>query len=806
MDTISQEKTQLLFVDDEPAFLELATLFLERSGRFEVTACSSATEALSELSKRSYDAIIADYEMPDMNGIELLRTVRIQNENIPFILFTGRSREEVAIEALNYWADFYLEKGADPKSRFSELSEKILTAIERRKFQEELSSSHEKLMKAYEQLTLREQDLVRQNHEFIKKQRELELSEHRWRELFQSMKEGVILHQMIYGTDTNPVDYRIIDANQAVEEHIGMSIQSAIGQRGSVFYGMDPAPYLDVYAKVAQTGDPVSFETFFPPYNRFFTISAFSPRKGYFATVFSDITMRKQAEEKIREMNEVLSQAQEIAHLGSWTYDMKTGTIRCSDEIFRIFGYEIGKEEITIDKLRLCIHPGDSAAFDSMLRTPPGSESSGEQVFRLLRPDGVIRYIAALRKEEIGEDGVISRLIGIIQDVTGKKEAEQQLVAANTELSEKNEELAASYEEIAASEEEIRSQMEELSLAQMKLKQSQQHLMLAQRVGKTGSFEIIPQTGEITGSEVFFDLYGIPYTPPGTISFDIFRACTPSFEMLNQEMVLLITEGKPYLHEYLIHPADNSGPRVVRSAARVIHTPDGTVDRIVGVIHDVTDERNALIHLQETKEYLETLISHANAPILVWNPSLEITECNHAAEILTGLLRHEVITKKITDLFPEASRVQSLSRIEGMMTGEQWESIRLPIQRPDGSVRTLIWNAALIRDSQGTLVSILGTGIDITDQETLKEEKKVALELIERNLAELAVLNDGIRNPLNVILTHMDLKEPGYEERISREIARIDSMIAQLDKRWAESEKILSYLRKHYRITFDSQV
>ncbi len=805
MNTISQEKILLLVVDDEPAFLDLATLFLERSGRFAVTACSCAKDALSELSKRSYDAIIAGYEMPDMDGIELLRTVRLENKSIPFILFTGRSREEVAIEALNYWADFYLEKGADPKSRFSELSEKILTAIERRQFQEELSSSHEKLMKAYEQLRLREQDLVRQNHENLKKQHELELSERRWRELFLAMKEGVMLHQMIFGEDGNPADYRILDANQAVEEQIGMSVQAAIGQRGSVFYGMSPAPFLDVYSKVAQNGEPVSFETFFPPLNRHFTISAFSPRKGYFATVFSDITRRKQAEEKIREMNEVFSQAQEIARLGSWTYDLRTGTIRCSEEIFRIFDYETGKDEISIDTLRLCIHPDDGAAFDSILRTFPDPEPCTEQVFRLLRPDGSLRYIAARRKGGEDEDGKISRLIGIIQDVTGQKEAERELVVANTELIEKNEELAASYEEIAASEEEIRSQMDELSLAQMKLRQSQQHLMLAQRVGKTGSFEIIPQTGEITGSEVFFELYGIPYTPPGTISFELFRKCTPSFEMLNQEMVLLITEGKPYLHEYQIHPADHSGPRIVRSAARIMNTPDGTVDKIVGVIHDVTDEHNALVHLQETKEYLETLISHANAPILVWNPSLEITECNHAAEILTGLPRHEVITKKIPDLFPDSSRAQSLSLIEGMMTGEQWESICLPVQRPDGSVRTIIWNSALIRDSQGDLVSVLGTGIDITDQETLKEEKRLALEQIERNLAELAVLNDGIRNPLNVILTHMDMKEPGYEERISREIGKIDSMIAQLDKRWAESEKILNYLRKHYRITFDPQ-
>lgn len=83
----------------------------------------------------------------------------------------------------------------------------------------------------------------------------------------------------------------------------------------------------------------------------------------------------------------------------------------------------------------------------------------------------------------------------------------------------------------------------------------------------------------------------------------------------------------------------------------------------------------------------------------------------------------------------------------------------------------------------------------------MRREKKVAVEQIERNLAELAILNDGIRNPLNVILHHIDMKEPGFEEKITSEILRIDHMITQLDKRWAESEKILNFLRKHYHIT-----
>ena len=60
--------------------------------------------------------------MPDMNGIEFLKKVRASGNTIPFVLFTGRGREEVVIEALNEGANFYLQKGGEPKSQFAELS------------------------------------------------------------------------------------------------------------------------------------------------------------------------------------------------------------------------------------------------------------------------------------------------------------------------------------------------------------------------------------------------------------------------------------------------------------------------------------------------------------------------------------------------------------------------------------------------------------------------------------------------------------------------------------------------------------
>jgi PAS domain S-box-containing protein len=120
----------VLFVDDEPDLLGISKLYLERNGEFNVDTATSAKEAIGMLMERRYDAIISDYQMPGMDGIRFLKEVRTSGNTIPFILYTGRGREEIVIQALNEGADFYLQKGGDPKAQFAELTHKIQIAIE----------------------------------------------------------------------------------------------------------------------------------------------------------------------------------------------------------------------------------------------------------------------------------------------------------------------------------------------------------------------------------------------------------------------------------------------------------------------------------------------------------------------------------------------------------------------------------------------------------------------------------------------------------------------------------------------------
>ena len=131
---------RVLYVDDEPSLLELGKLFLEDTGRFTVETSASAQESLDSPDLLSYDVIVSDYQMPGMNGIAFLKEVRKRSAGLPFILFTGRGREEVVIEAINNGADFYLQKGGNPEAQFAELAHKIRQAVSRRKSEREITS------------------------------------------------------------------------------------------------------------------------------------------------------------------------------------------------------------------------------------------------------------------------------------------------------------------------------------------------------------------------------------------------------------------------------------------------------------------------------------------------------------------------------------------------------------------------------------------------------------------------------------------------------------------------------------------
>lgn len=129
--SIEKPKIHVLHVDDEPALLKVAKQCLEMQGPFQVDTASSVEEALAKLEKEQYDAVVSDYQMSGKDGLEFLRELRQKGIGIPFVIFTGKGKEEVAVKAWNLGADHYVNKNGDPEIVYCELAHCLQSSVEK---------------------------------------------------------------------------------------------------------------------------------------------------------------------------------------------------------------------------------------------------------------------------------------------------------------------------------------------------------------------------------------------------------------------------------------------------------------------------------------------------------------------------------------------------------------------------------------------------------------------------------------------------------------------------------------------------
>ena len=154
VDLAEESLIRVLHVDDEAGFLKGAKQCLGMQGAFEIETASSVEEATGILEKKSFDVIVSDYVMPEKTGLEFLKELRESGNNIPFVIFTGKGREEVAISALNLGADQYINKTGDPEAVYVELAHAICQAVDKREFELKLQRSLNSIKGRSKELTI----------------------------------------------------------------------------------------------------------------------------------------------------------------------------------------------------------------------------------------------------------------------------------------------------------------------------------------------------------------------------------------------------------------------------------------------------------------------------------------------------------------------------------------------------------------------------------------------------------------------------------------------------------------------------
>ncbi len=132
-------------MDDESAILETTKNILELDNVFHVTSCGSVNEALNLIAANDFDVILSDYQMSGKDGLDFLTELRAQKNRTPFILFTGKGREDVAIKALNLGADYYVNKIGKPETIFGELTHIIRKVVKQSRAELKLTLERQRL-------------------------------------------------------------------------------------------------------------------------------------------------------------------------------------------------------------------------------------------------------------------------------------------------------------------------------------------------------------------------------------------------------------------------------------------------------------------------------------------------------------------------------------------------------------------------------------------------------------------------------------------------------------------------------------
>lgn len=444
------------------------------------------------------------------------------------------------------------------------------------------------------------------------------------------------------------------------------------------------------------------------------TVTSDEGKPAQFRLAVMDVTARKQAEEAVRRSQSLLAAAQHIARMGSWEWDLKTNEFHLSDEIYRIHGVDSATAVPSIESFLPLVHSDDRASVAEVIQQSVSQGKPGSVDYRVILPDGSTRYLHGEGEVSADDSGKPLRLIGTVQDITERKQGEadrETLLAQVTRQKREVEELAEVL-------------IQERNTLQVIMENTRAHLAY---LDNNFNFVQVNSTYAEGSGHTREELLGKKH-------FALFP---------NAENEVIFKEvrdtGRPVVfHDKPFEFADQPWRGVTYWDWTLSPARDATgkVQGVVLSLVETTERKKAEETLRQTRDYLQKLLDYANAPIIVWDPSGNITRFNHAFERLTGYSADEVTGRKLEVLFPPDNCEESLSKIAQAVSGAFWESVEIPILRKDGAIRIALWNSANVYAEDGTtLLATIAQGQDITARrdadDALRRERDLLRHLTE---------------------------------------------------------------------------
>jgi two-component system, sensor histidine kinase and response regulator len=392
-------------------------------------------------------------------------------------------------------------------------------------------------------------------------------SEARFHSLFDSMAEGVALHELVLDDTGTPVDYRVIEVNAAYQQILCIDPASVLGRTSREAYGTAEPPYLAEYANVAVKRQPFQFESWFAPLNKHFSISVVPWRETGFATIFSDISARKNAEQALHEAELRWKFALEGSGLGVWDWNVASNEVYFAPLWWSMIGYAEGELKSHFDTWNMLLHQEDRLRVLETLNAAFQKEVSEYVVdFRMRHKQGWWKWVQARGLVvERDSNGAPLRMIGVHVDI------------------------------------------HETKLAAEKLHDSEAALKLAQRVAQMGSWQLDIEGNHLFWSEETYRIFGISKDIPLTLDSFVSVIHPEDVDAVLAAWNAAMT-GAPYDIEHRI--VVEHEVIWVRERAQITFAGDKPVFG-VGTVQNISDRKLAQARLAESEERYRILADYS---------------------------------------------------------------------------------------------------------------------------------------------------------------------------------------------------
>lgn len=388
------------------------------------------------------------------------------------------------------------------------------------------------------------------------------------------------------------------------------------------------------------------------------------------------------SEAKLRGSEASLQEAQKIAHVGSWEWEIDKHEVKCSDEMFRIYCTE--RKNFTLADMLHFIHPKDKDRVGRLMAKGREDGLLPIQEYTIIAADGTVKDVRSHAEPVINNQGDITKIIGTLQDVTERKKIERELLRSESLLS------------------------------------------LGEEISNSGSFELDFNSKRTIWSSNFYRIVGI--TPGTVITKELFNSCIHPEDRERYKEALAINlksgVGTPFVYR-IIRP-DTGQIIHLHANGRRVEGSDGEI-RWIGSVLDISERITKQLELELSESSLNE--AQKLAQLGSWEMDMETGDLNWSAEMcaIHGVQKQKVTRELFMGLLHPDDKEAVLAADLEAMTGVSDGMIYRIIRADNGEHRTMA-------GSRATLIGkkLIGTVQDVTDR--MRTQLELEAKTVHRDL------------------------------------------------------------------------